>query len=185
MKKRMSTSIAFIKNLFTTGAITESSEETAKEVCKYLPKEEGKVIVEFGMGHGNIAREILNCISSTSKVYAFEVNDDFCAYVNKSIDDKRLIIINDGAENLNNHVMEEVHAVVGSIPYSFFSKEKQFQIIQGAYDGLAKNAYYSQILYSKLNFKKFQSIFNHCILTTTRNIPKGYIYHCKKEFHQT
>ena len=77
MIKKIKTSIAFAKNLFVTGAITETSRETEVEICKYIPKGENKIIVEFGMGHGNITKEILNNISSTSKVSA-HVRRAFC-----------------------------------------------------------------------------------------------------------
>jgi len=71
--------------------------------------------------------------------------------------------------------------VVGSIPYSFFSKEKGLGILQDAYDQLAKEAYYSQVLYTKFNFKKFQQIFDDCELKKLKNFPTEYIYHCQKK----
>jgi len=132
------------------------------------------------MGHGNITREILKNISPGSKVYAFEVKKEFCDHVAKSIEDDRLIIINDGAENLKHHVREEIHSVVASIPFSFFSKEKGLKIIQDAYDLLEDKSYYSQVLYTKFNFKKFQAIFEYCTIKKLPNIPIEYIYHCQK-----
>lgn len=112
------------------------------------------------MGHGNITREILNNISCTSKVYAFEVNKDFCKQVESEISDSRLVIINDGAENIKKHTNENIDSVIGSIPFSFFSKEKGMGIIQDSSDKLVDNAYFSQVLYIKFNFKKFEQIFN-------------------------
>ncbi len=181
MMNKLKTSIAFTKNLFVTGAITETSRNTEIEICKYIPKGENKIIVEFGMGHGNITREILNSISLTSKVYSFEVNKSFCEKVKSEISDSRLIIINDGAENIKKHINENVDSVIGSIPFSFFSKEKGIGIIQDAYDKLVNNAYFSQVLYTKYNFKKFQQIFNKCSIKSIKHTPTEYVYHCKKE----
>ena len=100
------------------------------------------------MGHGNITREILNNISCTSKVFAFEVNKDFCKQVESEISDSRLVIINDGAENIKKHINENIDSVIGSIPFSFFSKDKGMGmgIIQDSYDKLVDNAYFSQVL---------------------------------------
>jgi phospholipid N-methyltransferase len=181
MIKKLKTSIAFTKNLFVVGAITETSRNTEIEICRYIPKEENKIIVEFGMGHGNITREILNNISSTSKLYAFEVNKDFCKQVESEISDSRLIIINDGAENIKKHINENIDSVIGSIPFSFFSKEKGMGIIQDSYDKLVDNGYFSQVLYTKFNFKKFEQIFDKCSIKSIKNTPTEYIYHCKKE----
>jgi phospholipid N-methyltransferase len=180
MNQKLKTSIAFAKNLLVTGAIVETSRQVEIEICKYIPREEGKIIVEFGVGHGNITREILNTISPTSKLYAFEVNKSFCEHVRETISDSRLIIINDGAQNLKKHITNDVDAVISSIPFSFFSKEKGLGIIQDAYDLLNCNTYYSQVLYTKFNFKKFQKIFEECYMKSNKNTITEYVYHCKK-----
>lgn len=180
MNQKLKTSIAFTKNLLVTGAISETSRQVEIDICKHISKEDNKIIVEFGMGHGNITQEILNTIAPTSKVYAFEVKESFCNHVRKTIADDRLIIINDGAQNLKKHVKDNINTVISSIPFSFFSKEKGMAIIQDAYDLLENNAYYSQVLYTKFNFKKFQKIFEECEMTSNKNFFTEYIYHCKK-----
>jgi phospholipid N-methyltransferase len=181
MYQKFKTSIAYTKNLFVTGAISQTCRSVEIEICRYIPKENHKIIVEFGMGHGNITREILNNMAPNSKLYAFEVNKSFCDQVRNTIADNRLIIINDGAENIKKHIQEDVHSVIASIPFSFFSKEKQVGIIQDVYDKLENGASYSQVLYSKIPFKKFQKIFDSCYIERIKeNIPTAYIYHCKK-----
>ena len=181
MKKKLKTSFEFTKNLFVTGAFTETSRKVEIEICRYIPKDQDVVVVEFGMGHGNITREILKTISPKSKLYAFEVKKEFCEHVKKNIKDDRLIIIHDGAENMKKHVKEDVHSVIASIPFSFFSKEKGLGIIQDAYDVLVNKTYYSQVLYTKFNFKKFKAIFQNCEMKKIANFPTEYIYHCQKE----
>lgn len=181
IKQKIKTAIEYTKDLFTTGAFTQTSREVELEICKYIPKNRKTIIVEFGMGHGNITKEILQNISHDSKLYAFEVKPSFCEHVRNTIKDERLIIINDGAENLKTYVNEEVSSIVASIPFSFFSKEKGLGIIQDAYDLLEDHGYYSQVLYTKHNFKKFQKIFDHCEIKKIINIPIEFIYHCKKE----
>ncbi len=183
MNKKISTSLAFAKNIFITGAVTETSRKAEVAICKFIPKGENKIIVEFGMGHGNITKEILNNISSTSKVYSFEIKKSFCDYVKNEISDSRLIIINDSADSIKKYIKEDVDAVIGSIPFSFFSKEKGMEIIQNAYDKLVDKAYYSQVLYTKFNYKKFQQIFEKCAIQSIKHLPTEYIYHCRKELN--
>jgi phospholipid N-methyltransferase len=180
MNQKIKTSIAFAKNLLVTGAIFETSRQVEIDICKYISKDNNKVIVEFGLGHGNITNEILRTISSTSRLYAFEVNKSFCDHVRNNIKDKRLIIINDDAQNLKQHVKENVSAVISSIPFSFLSNEKGFTILKNAYDLLDDNAYFSQVLYTKFNFIKFQQVFEECELTGNKNFITEYIYYCKK-----
>jgi len=133
------------------------------------------------MGHGNITREILSKISQNSTLYTFEIKEEFCDYERESIQDDRLHILNDGAENMKHHIYQKIDCIIASIPISFFSKEKGIGIIKDAYDTLIKDAYYSQVLYTKFNFKKFQSVFDKCELKRFLGIPTEYIYHCQKK----
>ena len=182
MNKKLKTTLEFTKNLFTTGAFSETSRNVELEICSHISDKPNQIIVEYGMGHGNLTREILSRISPTSKVYTFEVKKEFCEHVRKEINDDRLIIVNDGAENMKNHVKEEVHAIIGSIPFSFFSKEKGLAILQDSYDQLVDEAYYSQVLYTKFNFKKFMEVFDDGEMKKMKiNFPPEYIYHCQKK----
>ncbi len=180
LKNRLKTTFEFSKNIFTTGAFYETSRKVELEVCTHLPQGDNKVIVEYGMGHGNISKEILNHISPTSKLYAFEVKKEFCEHVRETIDDDRLIIINDGAQNMSKYIDGDVHGFVGTIPFSFFSKEMAKQIIQDSYNKLVSGGYYTQALYTKFNYKKFVGIFDNCKLKRIMGIPIEYVYHCQK-----
>lgn len=182
MLQKFKTSIAYTRNLFVTGALSQTCRSVEIEICRHITKEDYKIIVEFGMGHGNITREILNNMASNSKLYAFEVNKSFCEQVRNAIADNRLIIVNDSAENIKKHIQSDVHSVISSIPFSFFSKQKQVGIIQDVYDKLVNESYFSQVLYTKGSFKKFQKLFDACHIEKIKdNIPTAYIYHCKKE----
>ncbi len=181
MKNTIKTSLEFTKNILVTGAFKETSRRVELEITSKLPTAADQVFVEFGMGHGNITREILNTISPTSKLFAFEVNEEFCEHVSSHIHDERLVIVNDGAENLTKHVGSAVHGFVSSIPFTFFSKEMRQTILQGAYDTLENGHYFHQVLYSKVHVKKFKSVFDEVKVKTMLNIPLECVYHCKKK----
>tara|TARA_R110002050_G_scaffold94765_1_gene197105 strand:- start:101105 stop:101656 length:552 start_codon:yes stop_codon:yes gene_type:complete len=173
-------SLTYARSLMVTGAISESCREVEIEICNHISQDDNKIIVEFGMGQGNITREILKRMSPTSKLYAFEVKESFCNDAKRTILDDRLVIINDGAENLQKHIPGEINAVISSIPLSFFSKEKRSTIINGAYNLLEDNAYYSQLLYTKIHLKKFKRIFEDCYIKSHKNLFPEHVYHCKK-----
>ena len=180
MNQKLKTSFEFIKNLFVTGAFTETSEQVEKEICQHIPRDREVVVVEFGLGHGNITKEILRTVSGSSKVFAFDVKEEFCEHVRANVPDDRLIIINDGAENVRDHIDGKVDAVIASIPFTFFSMEKSMKIIQDSYDLLNDNCYFSQVLYTKHNFKKFEAVFESCEMVRIPNILTEYVYHCRK-----
>ena len=180
MNQKRRTGFQFLKNFKETGAFKETSRKVELEICQRIATEKDVVVVEFGMGHGNITREILSTISQGSTLYAFEVVQEFCDHVSKTIKDDRLVIINDGAENLKKYISEPIDSVVSSIPFSFFSEEKGATIIQHAHDLLNDQSTYSQVLLTKFNFKKFQAVFENCEMVKLNGFPKEYIYHCQK-----
>ena len=181
MSQKLKTALKFTKNFFVTGAFIETNRKVEIEICKYIPKYENAVIVEFGIGHGNITQQILNIISPTSKLYAFEVKKDFCEHVKHTIKDERLIIINDSAENLKDYINGSINGVISSIPFSFIPKEKGCKIIKDAHELLVSEAYFNQVLLTKFNFKKFQMVFLECQILKLKSFPTYYIYHCKKK----
>ena len=181
VKERLKTTFQFTKNLLTTGAFKETSRKLEIEICSKLPQEADQVIVEFGMGHGNITREILKNISPTSRLYSFEVNEKFCEYAAKNIKDTRLTIINDGAENLLKHVDAPVSGFVSSLPLTIFSKELRMKILKTARDAMSENGFYSQIQYSKVHFKTFKRVFATYSVKRIISFPLEYVYHCQKK----
>ena len=181
MSKKLTTSIQYIKNILTTGAVGQTSREVELEICSHLPRDANRVIIEYGMGLGNITLEVLNTISPNSTLYAFEVNKEFCEKARKTINDKRLIIINAGAETMKDYIHEPVDGFISSIPFSFFSKEVSDQIINSSYELLKEGSYFSQVLLTKFNFKKFTKVFDECEMKRLGNIPVEFIYHCRKQ----
>lgn len=181
MKQKIKTAIEFTKNLLITGAFKETSRRVEIEICRNIPKDENLTIVEYGMGHGNITKEILSRMSPSSKLYTFEVNEQFCQHVEETLIDERLVIINDGAQNVKDHVTSPVDAIVASIPYTFFSEDLRKQIMEDSYELLSSERFYSQILYTRFHLKKFREVFDRCERKMLLNFPPEYIYHCYKD----
>lgn len=181
-KDKIKTAFAYAKNVFITGAFNETSRGTEVEICSKIPKVEGAVIVEYGMGHGNITREALRMMPPDATLYSFEVKPEFCEHVRKTITDPRLVIINDSAENAKQHLPPQAHAFIASIPFSFFPKEVGRGILRDAYDLLVPGGYYSQVLYAKRHYKKFVAVFDDCKKVKIPNsLPTEYVFHCRKE----
>ena len=179
--KNLKTTYAFTKNIFTTGALYETSRKAELEICAKLPSTENAIVVEFGLGHGNITREILSRLSPNAKLYSFEINKEFCEYVSDQINDDRLTIINEGAENISKHITGKVDAIVSSIPITIFPSDKKDEVLNTAYKALKPGAHFSQILYTKVLKKRISKIFDHLDIVRLFNIPMEYIHHCRKK----
>lgn len=176
---QLKTIFEFIKNLRTTGAIAETSEEVEQEISSLINKEIDKTIVEFGLGHGNITRAILNKMADDASLYTFEINKDFIHHVSTQIDDPRLNYINSSAETIDQHINQSINTIISSIPLTFFSTEKSNTIVRKAYNCLNNGGSFSQILYSKKEHL-FKSSFETIEIVKVKNIPPAYIHHCIK-----
>jgi len=176
---RLKTAIQLAKNIRTTGALYQTSKKVEREIGSKLSNDTGNVFVEFGLGHGNITKATLDRIAPDSKLYSFEVNKEFCDHVSQVIKDDRLIIINDGAQNIAKYIDRPVDGIVSSVPITIFPQELQESIFKAAYLSLSSGAYFSQILYSKRS-KLFEPHFDSVEIKRLINIPLEYIHHCKK-----
>lgn len=148
MNDTLKTAISFTKNLFTVGAIKETKPETVVEICSKLNKNKQTRVIEFGMGHGNMTKEILNCISEDSELISFEINTDFCAHVKKNIKDERLTVINQSALDFQKYVLDEVDNFIISIPFTFLKDKEAEQLVKSCFDLLSKDGVYSQVVYN-------------------------------------
>jgi len=178
---KLKTALAFSKNLLTTGALFQTSSKVEDAISSKISNDPNMVYVEFGMGHGNITQVILDKMSPSSKLYSFEINEEFCDTVRKSIKDERLTIVNKGAEDLNSLVERHVDCIVSSIPFTLFTKEKTDSILKLSYDKLKSNCFFSQVQYSKVLKKKFISSFDSFELNHVSKLPPEFIYHCLKK----
>lgn len=178
MPSKLKTAIAFVKNIRTTGAISQTSKRTEEEITRHINMET-RVVVEFGMGHGNITEKILSKLPQHAKLYAFEVNSDFCEVVQDKIKDDRLIIVNDSAENIRNYVKGPINNLISSMPLTMFSEVMTEAIFTRSFDLLAIDGCFSQILYNKQSSSKFDQYFHQIDMKGVGIvIPPQFVYHC-------
>lgn len=178
--ERIKTAVQFAKSLRTVGALYETSRQVEIEITTHIDDHPDRVYVEYGLGHGNITKEILSKMHLSATLYSFEVNQDFCKHVGKSITDKRLIVINDSATHLKQYVTTPIDGIISSLPLTILPKAIRTEILKLSYDTLKTGSYFSQILYSKRLLKKFIEVFDQVQVTKNMNLPMEYIHHCLK-----
>jgi len=171
--------VDFTKNVKTTGALYQTSKQIEKEICSKIDQDT-KVVVEFGTGLGNITQRILDRLPADGKLYSFEVKAEFLADVKDLIKDDRLVLINDGAQNFDNYVKEEVDCFISSIPVTLIPKEVVMSALEKSYAALKTGNYFCQVLYSPFHKKKFSAVFDEVNIKTAASVPLGFIHHCRK-----
>ena len=176
---------AFIEYPKEIGSIVPSSKFLINEVLKNIDFENARYIAEYGPGTGRITTEILKKARKDAKILCFEVNKKFCGYLRRKINDKRLIIINDSAENIKKYFkrfnISKIDYIISGLPFSVLPDNEKLIIIEETKNMLRK--YGKFVVYQYLNnFKKY--LYNYFSNISTKfvplNIPPCFVYVCEK-----
>jgi len=99
-----------------------------------------KKIVELGPGTGGTTKGFLKEMSEDAVLCAVEINKDFVDFLNKTIDDDRLHVCHDGAQNLTQIIADQgwknADVVISGMPFSTLPKSIARDIIQSVFDSL-------------------------------------------------
>jgi len=173
-----------LKNLKTVGTVTRSSKFLCKNAVSHVDFSQAHVLVELGAGDGVITKYILSQMRHDAKLLAFEVNPKFCGMLRK-IDDDRLLVIEDSAENLGQHLSaigaEEVDDVFSAIPFVALPDELGVKIVQTCHHYLKNGGLYIQIHYSLLMRRLYDKIFGNVDINfVPLNVPPAFVLVSKK-----
>ena len=112
----------FLKNPVMVGSVIPSSKVLIDRMLGPVKWDEVKLFVEYGPGVGTFTRPILDRLAPDAKLIAIDTNEDFIAYLNKDIDDPRLIAVHGSAAEVEQIVADHgfAHAdyVVSGMPFS-------------------------------------------------------------------
>ena len=133
-------------------------------MVKHVDYSQAKLLVELGAGDGVITKHILDRMEKDTILLSFEVNAEFCKLL-REIDDPRLVVIEDSAENLEKylkeHNFEHIDYVISAIPFVTLPDELSLNIIGECERFLKKGGLFIQVHYSLLVKKFYQKIFGN------------------------
>ena len=160
-----------VKHPRWTGAFCQSSKGLAQKMAQKIGN--SKNVIEFGPGTGIITHEILNCLPEDGHLTCFEINPAFCKHL-KKINDPRLTIINDDAQNCQKYV-KDYDCVVSGLPITVFTKPQRENIIAIS----SKSKKYIQFQYTPFLRRKLSHHFANVKLNfIAMNVPPAFIYIC-------
>ena len=152
----------YLKNLVTDGyvaSVTPTSRFGVDKVCNKIDFSKSNLIVEYGPGTGAFTIPLLGNMPENSKLVAIERNPSFCRYLKKHIQDPRLLVFHDSAENILDILKscngsKDLHAdyIISGIPFSFLSRKTKTEVLENSYSALKKGGKF--LAYQ--NFIQFQ-----------------------------
>jgi phosphatidylethanolamine/phosphatidyl-N-methylethanolamine N-methyltransferase len=182
----------------TTGAVAPSSRYLARAMLQPLVLKPGCVVVELGPGTGVMTRALLEALPSASTLLAFEISDRFYGYLKGKFPDRRLVLLNTGAEHLQDELhkrgYEHVDAIVSSLALGFFSNVDRRQLLESFIAVMGDQSIYTQYQYvqgMEMQNGKLRRFSVRPLLeeyfdtvrckTVWRNIPPAFVFACRKK----
>lgn len=131
-----------LANLQATSAVAPSSRYLVRAMLAPLPLARARAVVELGPGTGAITRALLDALPGDARLYGFEINPRFRAYLKENFSDPRLVVIPNGAEHLREELARRgvgrVDAVVSSLGLTLMP-DRQRQALVADLAGLLPN----------------------------------------------
>ena len=154
-----------LRNPKEVSAIAPSSKVLASEMASSVPDGGGNV-VELGAGTGMITDALLEHGVPARALYSFEVNEEFVGYLNTRFPD--VTFIADWAQNLGQHDIKDIKAVVSGLPLLSMDVETQRAIVGAVFEALRPGGVYIQFTYG-LSPSIDASVIEELGLTWTRS----------------
>ena len=175
----------FVKNPLGTGAIAPSSRFLTEEITSKIDFKNSRNIVELGPGLGVFTKAILRKSDKNARIFSFDVNKNFCSYMERKVIDNRLMIINESAEKIRETLkkfkVKKVDCVVSGLPFLDFPESKKRRIIKEVRNSLSNNGRFVLFQYTTRLGKMLDSNFRKVKRTfVMRNIPPAFVYVCEK-----
>lgn len=138
----------YLKNLITdihVASVTPTSRFGVEKVLEKIDFQETRLILEYGPGTGNFTTPLLKNMTENSKLIAIEKNSDFCKVLQRSIQDPRLVLFEDSAENVLDILKScngagdlKADCIISGIPFSLLSRRRKMAILKNTHAALKK-----------------------------------------------
>ena len=176
----------FFKERKQVGAVAPSSRFLVKKMCGKVDFDSAEIIIELGPGTGVFTKEILARANSTAKIFVFELNEDFYHMLSAKFTDRRIVLVNESAENmeavLKAHQIEKADVIISSLPLTVIPEPVKTNIIRASHSVLKHKGLYIQYQYSLSAKKLLESFFGKLNLKFSLiNLPPAFIYVATKE----
>ena len=154
-------------------SIIPSSKTLIRKVSDRMDFSAPRVIAEYGPGEGCHTREILKRMSPDSKLLLFELDPELAQHLEEQFrDDKRVIVLNTDACNLNQALAErglsQCDYIVSGIPFSILEPAKKRELLQHTFGALKNEDHAAFIIYQVTN-----ELVAHC-----RHFPRIESQYC-------
>lgn len=176
---------AFLKNPRQVGALNQTSNFVAREIVKSIDFEKARCLVELGAGMGNITSRITKKMHPECILLCFEIDPVLAGQIVKNIQDPRVKVISDSAENLGKYLRQlkvnKADYIISTVPLTTLPYRKMKEILKLSFQYLRGGGKYIQVQYSLLGRRYLKMLFPKMgINFVLLNFPPAFVYVCTK-----
>lgn len=176
---------AFLKNPRQVGALNQTSDFVAKEIVNSIDFKKARCLVELGAGMGNITRKIVRKMHPECVLFCFEVDPNLAKQLTDNIQDPRVKIILDSAENIGKYLhqskIKKADYIISTVPLVTLPYRKMKEILKSSFQYLHSGGKYIQVQYSLFSLRQIKYIFSSVAISFVfLNFPPAFVYVCVK-----
>lgn len=159
----------FFRHPRQIGALTQSGRALALAMAEEIGA--SKEVVEFGAGTGPVTEEILKRLPQDGRLTCFEINPQFCRFL-EQVGDERLRVINGDASDCERYV-EQADCIVSELPLALFGEREKERVLEIA----GKSKTFVQLQYMPVLGKAIRRHFTNVkVKFVWRNLPPAFVY---------
>ena len=134
-------SLSYLRNLVrdpNIASITPTSRFGVRRICDKMDFSTTRAVVEYGPATGVFTEYLLDHLSADAKLVAIDTNEHFLKILRERLDDPRLHVVHDSAENVRaiaaGFGIESANYVISGIPFTMLPDAVADGIVKATYD---------------------------------------------------
>ncbi len=162
------------------GAVWPTSRWAVRDLLDMGDLPRARTVVEFGIGTGVYTSEVLKRLPPDATFLAFEIDPDLASAAAARLDDPRLRVINDSAENVENYLEgTQADFIVSSVPFTSLPVDVRHSLLDAARRALAPDGRMLVLQYSTTVLPDLERLFPFIKRRLSPlNIPPAFLFAC-------
>lgn len=171
---------SFLANPRQVGAILPTSRRAVRDMLDMADFARARTVVELGAGTGVYTEEVLKRLRPDARFLAFEVDSDLVATLNERVEDRRLRVVNDSAENVGAYLDgDKVDIIVSGLPFTSLPEPVKRNIFGEMSRVLAPDGVMVAIQYSTMAQRELERHFASVRRRVSPvNVPPAFLFQC-------
>ncbi|MGB3635666.1 MAG: methyltransferase domain-containing protein [Rubrobacteraceae bacterium] len=185
LRENVNRRVLFMRSMLAqprqVGAVWPTSRRAVRDLLDMGDIPKARIVVEFGVGTGVYTQQIVERLGPEATFLAFEIDPKLASAVSRKLEDPRLQVINDSAENVEEYLEgQKADIVVSSLPFTTFPAPLRESIMAVSRRILSPAGMMLVLQYSPKVLPLLQNRFSQIRRRISPlNVPPAFLYACQ------